>query len=424
MKLKKPLKDHDFILLSNGPGELLTWVKPVLRTIREKHPGARVSLVLSPCTHASGREATIAREDFGLERVLEPKSFFSFLLFNKTPQNWNWRPQGAVIFLGGDQAFTWIIAKRLGYKSITYAENDCRWHGLIDFFACQKKIPKVKAKHQHKFKIVGDLTYEAVQLDNGPLKAGWQKKENAERKKQISLLPGSKGLKLRHCLPMMLGMVDTILRDHPEDFSFVIYLAPGLKSEDLENYMNDKNPYYEIYKGGSGRVIKREGQSYIETKAGHLIYIHQEQPAYAQMAQSDLAICTVGTVTKELGKLGVPMVVLTPYMLAAHKLYEFDKWDGLLGLLTKIPYFGKAVIKFLSHWFLKRPKLLAWPNMERGYELVPEIKGAMTAPKLAEYSLDLLKDTKRYKAIEYELLKSNTQKEKPSVNLLKYGMNI
>ena len=98
-----------------------------------------------------------------------------------------------------------------------------------------------------------------------------------------------------------------------------------------------------------------------------------------------MAICTVGTVTKELGDLGVPMIVLTPYMLASHKLYEFDKWDGLMGLVTKIPFVGKYAIKAFSKWALKTPKLLAWPNRDRNQELVPEIRSDMTAKGLALY---------------------------------------
>ena len=52
----------DIIILSNGPGEVTTWVRPVVQALREKlgidRVQVRISVVLSPCPNASGREFT------------------------------------------------------------------------------------------------------------------------------------------------------------------------------------------------------------------------------------------------------------------------------------------------------------------------------------------------------------------------------
>jgi hypothetical protein len=47
----------------------------------------RISIVLSPCTHASRKEAEIAKNFPNVDRVLALENFFDFLLWNKTP-NW------------------------------------------------------------------------------------------------------------------------------------------------------------------------------------------------------------------------------------------------------------------------------------------------------------------------------------------------
>lgn len=62
----------DIVILSNGPGEVMTWVKPVVRTLRQlapKHDRMRISVVLSPCPHASGQEAEILQRYPEVDRV-------------------------------------------------------------------------------------------------------------------------------------------------------------------------------------------------------------------------------------------------------------------------------------------------------------------------------------------------------------------
>ena len=53
----------DILILSNGPGEVTTWVRPVVKALREQlgHDisQVRISVILSPCPHASGKEARV-----------------------------------------------------------------------------------------------------------------------------------------------------------------------------------------------------------------------------------------------------------------------------------------------------------------------------------------------------------------------------
>ena len=157
----------DILILSNGPGELSTWVRPVVRQLQQRlgtHPEhLRVSIVLSPCPNASGMEAEIARNNPGIDRVQAAQDFFPFLLFGKTAQNWDWRKRGVIVFLGGDPLFPVILGKRLGYRTIVYAEWEALWHGLVDRFAIMqpKILDTVKPKYRWKFRIVGDLMTDA-----------------------------------------------------------------------------------------------------------------------------------------------------------------------------------------------------------------------------------------------------------------------
>jgi lipid-A-disaccharide synthase len=157
----------DILILSNGPGEVTTWVRPVVQALRQKlgndRAQVRITLVLSPCPNASGFEAAIARSYPEIDRVQEAKHFWRFLLWGKTAANWDWRDRGVVLFLGGDQFFPVVISRHLGYRTVVYAEWEARWQSLIDRFGVMKSelIASVSPKYAHKFAVVGDLMAEA-----------------------------------------------------------------------------------------------------------------------------------------------------------------------------------------------------------------------------------------------------------------------
>ncbi|MCY7337460.1 MAG: lipid-A-disaccharide synthase, partial [Chamaesiphon sp.] len=95
----------DLIILSNGPGEVTTWVRPVVRALRAKlgcdRSHVRISAILSPCPNASGKEVQILKTYPEIDRVQGAEHFTQFLVWGKTAENWDWRSRGIIIFLGG-----------------------------------------------------------------------------------------------------------------------------------------------------------------------------------------------------------------------------------------------------------------------------------------------------------------------------------
>ncbi|MGL5792800.1 MAG: lipid-A-disaccharide synthase, partial [Waterburya sp.] len=88
------MQPTDLVILSNGPGEITTWVRPVVkslrRTLANTENQVRISVVLSPCPHSTGKEAAIALSFPEVDRVLAASDFWAFLLWGKTPDNWQW----------------------------------------------------------------------------------------------------------------------------------------------------------------------------------------------------------------------------------------------------------------------------------------------------------------------------------------------
>ncbi|QMS91730.1 lipid-A-disaccharide synthase [Nostoc edaphicum CCNP1411] len=386
------MTEVDILILSNGPGEVTTWVRPVVKALRQElgdDPSlVRISVVLSPCSNASGKEAAIALSYPEVDRVQEAEHFWQFLLWGKTFENWDWRSRGVVVFLGGDQIFPVVIGKKLGYRTVVYAEWEARWHNWIDRFGVMKPkvAAKVPAKYAHKFTVVGDLMLEAGEsLDSNSSLA-------SPKTELIGLLPGSKAAKLSQGVPLTLSIAEYIHAKRPQT-RFVIPVAPTLDLQTLASFADlKKNSIAEIFGFGGASLIVPEdgrGKALLKTTTGLTVELWQENPAYNLLSQCCICLTTVGANTAELGALAIPMIVLLP----TQQLDAMRSWDGLPGLLANLPGVGTPfanVINWLFLRFVRRKGLLAWPNIWAQEEIVPELMGKLQPQEIGEMVLDLL----------------------------------
>lgn len=372
----------DILILSNGPGEITTWVRPVVRSLRQRfgedRDRLRISVVLSPCTNASGREVAIARGYPEVDRVQGSRDFFPFLLLGKTAENWDWRDRGVVIFLGGDQIFPVIIGKRLGYKTLIYGEWDTRWHRWVDRFGVMKPelIDQAPSHYAHKFTVVGDLMADVGRAPDHPLTSN-------QNSPLIGLLPGSKAAKLAQGVPLCLAIAQS-LHTHRPDLRFILPVAPTLDLRTLVKFADPvQNPVSSYFGGIAGQLVDTHC---LQTSDGTTIELYTDFPAYDILAQCQLCLTTIGANTAELGALGVPMIVLLP----TQQLDAMRAWDGIPGLLANLPGVGTAIAKLINAQFLKKSRLLAWPNIWAGEEIVPELVGHLEPEAIAQRILDYL----------------------------------
>ncbi|MBU7582716.1 MAG: lipid-A-disaccharide synthase [Nostoc sp. TH1S01] len=402
----------DILILSNGPGEVTTWVRPVVKALRQQlgddRSLVRISVVLSPCPNASGKEAAIALSYPEVDRVQGVEHFWQFLLWGKTYNNWDWRSHGVVVFLGGDQFFPVIIGKKLGYRTVVYAEWEARWHNLIDRFGVMKPqvAQKVSPKYAHKFTVVGDLMLEAQNSALSTQHSALSTQHSVlstqhsalstqhsalstQHSALIGILPGSKAAKLTQGVPLTLAIAEYIHAKQPQT-KFIIPVAPTLDLQTLASFADpQKNPFVETFKfSGGSLLIPEQNHEYplLKTNQGLNVELHQENPAYSILSQCSLCLTTVGANTAELGSLAVPMIVLLP----TQQLDAMRSWDGLPGLLANLPGVGTTFAKLINWLFLRRKGLLAWPNIWAQSEIVPELVGQLQAQEVGEIVLDLL----------------------------------
>ena len=386
----------DILILSNGPGEVTTWVRPVVKALREQlgHDisQVRISVILSPCPHASGKEAAIALGYPEVDRVQAAADFWQFLLWGKTAENWDWRNQGAVVFLGGDQLFPVIIGKKLGYKTVVYAEWSARWHNFIDKFAIMKaQVAKnVSPKYIDKFTVVGDLMLEAAENEIT------SKIENPKSQINIiGILPGSKAAKLTQGVPLTLAIAEYIHSKLPQT-KFFIPVAPTLDLSTLANFAKpENNPLAKAFNFQGADLI---GDNLV-TSTGLIVALKSENPAYHLLSQCSICLTTVGANTAELGALAVPMIVLLP----TQQLDAMRSWDGLPGILANLPGVGSSFAKLINWWMIKNKGLLAWPNIWAQAEIVPELVGKLQPETVGKMVLDLLENPEKLAAIPDKL---------------------
>ena len=369
------------VLVSNGPGELTTWVRPLAERLHAIVPlrprladtAASLQLVLVPCPNATGQEH-VAAAPWGLfERITPAIRFWDLLL---RPQRYGpWPRRGVVVFLGGDQFWTVLLSARLGYRHLTYAEWVARWPGWNDRVAAMSEAVRqqLPSRYQPRCRVVGDLMADlsAFARTADPLPKGeW-----------IGLLPGSKPAKLSVGMPFLLETADRLARLRP-DSRFLLPIAPTTSEAELLLFAGESNPIAASYESS----VMECSDGLLVTKAGTRIRLLKEHPAHGPLSQCALALTTVGANTAELGALGVPMIVIVP----TQHLAVMQAWDGAIGLLARLPLLRRLIGGLLSLWRLRNNGLMAWPNISAGRVVVPERVGAITPQQIAEEAADWL----------------------------------
>ncbi|MBD2578763.1 lipid-A-disaccharide synthase [Oscillatoria sp. FACHB-1406] len=414
---------RDILILSNGPGELTTWVRPTVKALRqqlgEDREAVRISLILSPCPNATGKEEAIARSYSEIDRVQSAKHFFPFLLWGKTAENWDWREQGVILFLGGDQLFPVIVGKRLGYKIAIYAEWEARWWRWADSFGVmnaqtQQQVPE---PYRQKVTVVGDLMAEAGRGGDGGLGDGETGRWGDEAIEQgftirnprftnetVGLLPGSKDMKLRVGVPLTCAIAEHLNKKRPQT-RFILPVAPTIDLPTLARYANpQENPVVANAGNISAELITpKDDIPYLKTAGGTRIDLITEFPAYDALKNCQLCVTTVGANTAELAALAVPMLVLLP----TQQLDTMKAWDGIIGILVNLPGVGSAIARVVNGIAVrqtqKHKRLYAWPNIWGKREIVPELLGRLEAEEVAALARGYLEHPERLQVMSNAL---------------------
>tara|TARA_Y100001968_G_scaffold247541_1_gene232009 strand:- start:4316 stop:5575 length:1260 start_codon:yes stop_codon:yes gene_type:complete len=394
------------VIISNGPGELTTWVKPVLNELKKlihlKKNNLNVSLRLAlvPCPNATGREFQVAQNWHEFDLITTAAEFWQLLL--KPSKLAHWPKRGIVVFLGGDQFWSILLAKRLGYKSITYAEWVARWPRWNQFTAAMNQEVKenLSIKNQRNCIVIGDLMADIKNNSNSSI--------NFSEDKWIAILPGSKKAKLSIGIPYFLEMADFIAKEN-SNVKLLIPIAPTTNLEDYLYFQSDQNPITKYYSSRIKNIKKLDNSVFdyiIETNKKTKIHILSNYPNYEILSQCILAVTTVGANTAELASINLPMIVVLP----TQHLGYMKAWDGIIGILAKISFINKLIIILLKNWYFRNKKYFAWPNIKAKKFIVPERIGDFLPKEIAKEVVILIDNQKALEDQKNNLSKQRGQK--------------
>ena len=390
------------VIITNGPGELSTWVKPVVDKLNKINKSFlekdrfnfSLRLILVPCPNATGKEFEVATSWNNFELITKSKTFWKLLI---RPSSFaEWPKKGIVIFLGGDQFWSVLLARRLGYINVTYAEWISRWPQWTKIIAAMNEQVKenLPKKYRYKCKIIGDLMAD-IKLES-------KIKLKDSEKKYIALLPGSKKAKLSVGIPFFLEMADHIAAKN-DNINFIIPIAPTTNKNEYLFFQSESNPIAKYYSSKIKNIKNIKNSIFndlIETKKNTKIYLVQKQPCYEILKKCDLAITTVGANTAELAAISLPMIVVLP----TQHLNVMNAWDGIFGILGRVSFMNKLLTFAVKNWYLKNKQFFSWPNIKANKLIVPERIGNISPQQIASEAVFLINNKKKLQELKDNLL--------------------
>ena len=344
-------------LLTNGPGELWGWARPVIAELRKREHS--VSLWLLPCQFASGYERAVA-SGLGADKLEGPCS-----------SAWMWHALAqektdCVLQLGGDLLFGRRIAERAGAPLLCYAYGFKKGMKYARVFtAYQGMAESIGDNLNAPIQIIGDLVKDSLALEIGK-----ETDEITERSKapHVLLFPGSRPA-IRNLSLKWFAKITRHVRARILDVQFTTMFSPFVPENELPIWENaGLNPV----RNGTGAIMRG----------------------------SDYALTQPGTNTLEMMHCGLPALVAIPFdFLNAAPI------GGLAKLISRVPLAGTALKKWKLRQSMERNGgFVSWPNRIAERAVLDEAIGNLTPYDLAERIMDSLKNEKKLSRVRGELL--------------------
>ncbi|GEM87135.1 sugar synthetase [Meiothermus granaticius] len=359
-------KPEELLLLTNGPGELSTWVPPVLSRLRGALPGARIELFLIRDQFAAGTEGRRARS-LGLDAVSGRTGLLARMARGPSAR------RGVVLMLGGAPRDAVGLGRATGYPAFSYSFDPKAWHPGLRGFLVDSERTRAQAvargAEPGRVQVVGNLVVDAIgEADEGaPDLAG----------NLVLLLPSSRPFAARYLLGFMLAVAEQMAAVRPE-LRFAWLKSGLLPPAVLEEAVSGR--WARELGGVGGRL---EGAR-LYSANGLEVAVLDEPQRYAAMRRARVALTIPGTNTLELALAQLPSVVLLP--LHKPELIPLEGFWHWLFLLPGGRYLKQGFVRRLE----PRIPYLALPNQWLGERVFPELRGVFGPERVAQAALELL----------------------------------
>lgn len=365
----------------NGPGEYAGWLRPLLVALYARRPSLEASVFFVPDDFATGREATVAREEFPSLRAFTPREYLRFAFGGSLA--------GApaevdrVQYLGGDLMHAARLNDRLGGVATSYKFSRPRYRRrFARVFALDERNREDLLGWRtppDRIEVVGNLAIDGA-LREADTPNGFA---DASAAGGILIMPGSRRQEVANLVPFFLAVALRI-RALDAKIPILFGLSPFTTVDELSRALATGG--HPLAYGVKGRVVERGGALCLASEDGA-----HEFPAVRHAlraaSRARLVLTIPGTKTIELAAIGAPTIVTIPFNAP-----EAAVITGPLQYVERIPLIGIPIKRELALRFSRRFKFFAQSNVDADRELMPELAGTLTpgfvARRVAERCAD------------------------------------
>lgn len=356
---------NELLILSNSPGEVAGWVKPVAEAFASRNSGTRVTLAVLPCPYASGMEKRYGSEIYGIDRAV---AFRDVLLVGRGAG------KKMVLQLGGDPMFGALLSAKFRMDWMIYTSRP-RWQGRVAHYfipdaVAERRFIAANVKCE-KFSKTGNLMLDSIPqyLSAEEARGRLGISNDAEI---ISFLPGSRPFEYSQGAAFFCRVAEEIMEAFP-NIQVLMPIAPTVDEEILT-------------KGLSGYNLTWSGDGQVETVfLGNRSVRLVRGDTFAAIKSSKLAIALPGTNNLQIAALDVPLLMVAPLNEA-----ENIPLDGIPGIIPAFFPGYRYIKRKLVFRMNSREKFISLPNRIAGKEIVPEHRGLLTPHIVADLTKELL----------------------------------
>ena len=401
---KNDFEKEDLIIFSNGPGEISTWVLPIVESIgrySELRKKYNIILIIHPCQFSSGTEHFYVSKLNLFDKIITPSNYLKLIFGLHTLKKYGLKRRGIIVSLGGDllHPVLFRFRSRGNYKLYAYTNNpgwDKKYERIFVRSNYVKEKSLKRGLNSEKITVTGDLVYSSIKVHADREKV---RNELSLSSNDIMMLfmPGSREFEVKYMLPVYLKVIDKITNDFKNIKPFILrspYIDNTLIKNTLVNALNIKETevmtgelvkYDDYSKSNVGLAIKLSSEKFIPVLKGGLEYWGKGV---------DLAVTVPGTNTIQLAYRGIPTLVI-----AALNKPEIIPIEGLAGLLKWLPG-GKIILRKAVKKYVNKFPFASLPNIYMQKEIFPELFGVIQTEDITKRIEKILKDQ------EYEKIKA------------------
>lgn len=362
----------DLYITVNSPGEIAGYAAPVVRELRIKMRGVRITIVILPCQYASGAERELS-SGVGADRIVRIGAVGKMIGEDAASGS---RPRSnMVLHLGGDVFFSVYLSRRLKATLWAYCSRP-RWGRFVEKFfvpdeRAERRFAILNFPHD-RFERIGHLALDSVQLNETEDET--RRALGADGSDQIiAYMTGSRPIEYLNGTPFF-ARVASMIDDRIQGLRHIFPIAPSVDEEGLKLALASHGMQWR----GEARVreIILSDRKSAQVVRGRTLEV---------LNCAKLAIAVPGTNNLQSAALYTPTIMVLPF----DKADEFPL-DGIAGIL---PLWFPGVRKIKKRLIVKlneRTEFISIPNRMAGKMLLPELRGDIDEADVAHKAIALL----------------------------------